>query len=228
MSLREDFEPLRPAAFFQIGFNGRRLHSAHPFKEIKEESFRIPSSAQMLQEKSFADLHMGFNEQGLYFLCQVNQPFQDQFYPDVQRGDSLELFIDTRDLKSASYNHKFCHHFIFLPKETEGVHAYEATRFRSDDMHDLCDPQDLKVETDFSSQSYSLKIFIPAQCLYGYDPKECDRLGFNYRVNRCGGPAQHFSVSSEEFSIEQQPSLWSKVYLTDGNSPTPKPSRSRR
>lgn len=228
MSLREDFEPLKPAAFFQIGFDCRRLQSDHPFKELKEEAFLVPSSSQLLQEKAFADLHMGYSEKGLYFLCQIHQPFVDQFYPDIQRGDSLELFIDTRDLKTASYNHKFCHHFIFLPKKNEGIQAYEATRFRSDDMHELCDPQDLKVETDFSHQSYSFKIFIPAQCLYGYDPKECDRLGLNYRVNRSGGPSQHFSVSSEEFSIEQQPSLWSSIHLSDGNSPSPKPPRSRR
>lgn len=228
MTLREDFEPLRPAAFFQVGFNCQRLQTDHPFKELKEDAFLIPSSAQLLQEKTFAVLHMGFSDNGLYFLCHIQQPFVDQFYPDIQRGDSLELFIDTRDLKTASYNHKFCHHFIFLPKQTEGMQAFETTRFRSDDMHDLCDPQELKVDTDFSHQSYSLKIFIPTQCLYGYDPKECDRLGFNYRVNRSGGPPQHLSATSEEFSIEQQPSLWSSVHLSNGNSPSPKPSRSRR
>lgn len=58
-----------------------------------------------------------------------------------------------------------------------------------------------------------MKIFIPSQCLYGYDPKQFDRLGFTYRINRAGGQPQHFSVISQEYQIDQQPSLWGSIKL---------------
>jgi hypothetical protein len=59
-----------------------------------------------------------------------------------------------------------------------------------------------------------MKIFIPSQALYGYDVKQFDRLGFTYRINRTGGKPQHFSVNSQDYQIEQQPSLWSSISLT--------------
>ena len=58
-----------------------------------------------------------------------------------------------------------------------------------------------------------LQIFIPAECLHGYDPEQFDRLGFSYRINRYALPPQHFSVVTKEYQIEQQPSLWSHMRL---------------
>lgn len=156
---------------------------------------------------------MGWNSEGLYFACEVSTPFQDVFYPEVSRGDSLELFLDTRDVKTSGYNTKFCHHFFFLPQEINSIKAGEITRFRTEDAHDLCDPKELQLHSALLKNGYSLKIFIPSQCLYGYDPEQFNRFGFTYRVNRLGGKPQHFAAVTDEFAIEQQPSLWSSVAL---------------
>lgn len=63
------------------------------------------------------------------------------------------------------------------------------------------------------TSSYTLNIFIPNHCLYGYDPAQFGRLGFTYRVNQSEGFAQHFSVVSEDYQIDQQPSLWGTLRL---------------
>ena len=214
-------------------------------------------------------------EEGIELQVVVNQPVQECFYPDVSRGDGIELFFDTRDVKTSGYNTRFCHHFFFLPEAVDGHQAGELTRFRTEDVHDLCDPNELKIKSreaiaklpaaqnrpfdascrgggsstppsmseppphepakpvlargvkiiDFSlaasfattsqtsSRGYSLQIFIPSQCLYGYDPDQFDRMGFSYRLNRYRGDPQHFSAVTDEYQIEQQPSLWSSVQL---------------
>lgn len=209
----DDFIPLNPINFFQIGFDCKSIDAKSWSTKIEKAEFKVPDTSELSVEESFADVHMGWNADGLYFSVFLHVPFQQANYPNYDRGDSVELFIDTRDVKTSGFNTRFCHHFFFLPADVDGVQAAEVTRFRTEDVHELCDPKELKVLTDFSKKSYLIKIFIPSQCLYGYDPEQFDRLGFTYRINRHGGSSQHFSVSSLEYPIEQQPSLWSSVRL---------------
>lgn len=224
----DSFTPFRPASFFELGFDCQKVKSKHPFEELEDQGHAVPDTSFLLGEEPFAVLHMGWSEEGLYFLCNVDQPFKDVFYPQIERGDALELFIDTRDIKTTSFPTKFCHHFFFLPKPYQTIQAQEITKFRSDDRHDFCDAAELKVQAHFEKDRYQMKIFIPTQCLYGYDPHECDRLGFAYRLNRAQGAAQNFCASPEEFAIEQQPSLWGRVKLVDANSSLRKTKESKR
>lgn len=173
----------------------------------------LPNTSHLCHEYAFAKVAMGWNEAGLAFQIQVDQPLVKANFPDLQRGDSVELFIDTRDLKSAGFNTRFCHHFYFLPEPVGEQLCGEITHFRTEDCHPLCDPHLLQCETYSGKKDYKLKIFIPAQCLYGYDSKQFDRVGFTYRINRMGGKPQHFSVVSQDYQIEQQPSLWSSIRL---------------
>lgn len=177
------------------------------------EKYKLPDTSSLCQEESFADVAMGWSPEGLAFYVQFQTSFQQVVYPRYTFGDSVELFVDTRDLKSAGFNTRFCHHFCFLPESIEGFRAAEVTRFRTEDAHPLCDPTLLQVETALKKSSYDMKIFIPADCLYGYDPEQFDRLGFTYRINRYGKPPQHFCVVSSEYQIDQLPALWGSVRL---------------
>ena len=118
--------------------------------------------------------------------------------------------------------------FFFLPQAVEGIQAGEITRFRTDDGHELCDPGELHLKSEITKLKYILKIFIPSNCLNGYDPGECNHLGFSYRVNRYGGMPQHFSVVSDEFAFEQQPALWSRADLIHENTTIRKSSKKKR
>lgn len=207
--LSDDSPSFTPINFFATRFECPFLP---PGKELSSSSL-LPSTAQLLSEEAFANVQMGWNQTGIFLSIHVHKPLEKSFYPSLDRGDAVELFIDTRDLKSAGFNTRFCHHFFFLPETVDGKNAGEITRFRTEDSHPLCDPNDLTVKCFKKKHEYILNIFLPAHCLVGYDPDQFDRLGFTYKIHRVGGDPQHFSVSSSEYAIDQQPSLWSSVKL---------------
>lgn len=210
----EDFAALTPINFFQIVCDCYSVEAGFPKLTAKNfHKYLLPDLSNLCSEKPFAEIAMGWNQEGLEIYASVSQPCRKTHYPEVMRGDSLELCIDTRDVKTAGFNTRFCHHFFFLPEAFEGHIAGEVTRFRTEDTHPLCDPEELKVKSQVKKDSYIMQIFIPAHCLHGYDPEQFDRMGFTYRINRTGGPPQHFSVVTEDYQIEQQPSLWSSVRL---------------
>lgn len=210
----EDFVPLSPVNFFQIQAECYRVDKGFPgLQGALLRKHMLPDMSALCADYPFAQVALGWNVEGIEAHVQVNQPCQRSSFPDVTRGDSVELFFDTRDVKTASFNTRFCHHFYFLPEAIEGHLAGEITRFRTEDVHELCDPNELRVKATFKNSSYTMQIFIPSQCLYGYDPDQFDRLGFTYRINRPNSSAQHFSVVSDEYQVDQQPSLWSSLRL---------------
>lgn len=206
----EESFSLSPINFFQI-----QVDCHQTAQDVQHKKYLLPNTSQISAEEHFAKVSMGWNKQGLEFYVEVSEPFQQSYYPDITKGDSVELMIDTRDVKTSGYNTRFCHHFFFLPEPLEGVQAGELTRFRTEDKHELCDPSELTVKSVIKSDKYFLKISIPTQCLVGYDPDQFKRLGFTYRINRYHGDPQHFSVVTADYQIEQQPSLWSSLNLID-------------
>jgi hypothetical protein len=198
----ENAVPLTPIGFIQLQMECRYLppNKFPSFTKKNKDKYLLPNTSSLCAE-------------GLELLTQINTAITNVIYPEVTKGDSVEIFIDTRDVKTSGFNTKFCHHFFFLPEAIEGQMAGEVTRFRTEDAHELCNPKDLQVEMKSGWRSYSLNIFIPSHCLHGYDPEQYNRLGFSYRVNRAGGKPQHFSVVTGEYQVEQQPSLWSSLRL---------------
>lgn len=175
--------------------------------------YLLPDTSDLCNDSPFASIGIGWGAEGIAAEIDVRQAFNQAVYPNPQQGDSIELFIDTRDLKSTGFNTRFCHHFCFLPEEVDGFLAGEITHFRTEDAHDLCDPSLLQVKAFFKKSAYSLQIFIPSECLHSYDPDQFDRLGFTYRINRFGQPPQHFNIISTEYQIDQHPALWSSLRL---------------
>lgn len=210
----EEFPGLAPINFMQVSCNCKKLTgSSLPQSKTKEgKHYLLPRSSALCHEEAFADVALGWSKEGIAAQVIVHQPCRRTLFPELQKGDSVEFFIDTRDVKTSGYNTRFCHHFYFLPEAMEGHRAGELTRFRTEDAHPHCDPAALEVKTATHAGSYEMHIFIPAECLFGYDPDQFDRMGFSYRINRPDGPSQHFSVKTEEFKrIEEQPSLWSSM-----------------
>jgi len=204
-----DFPGLNPQAFFGMRaelyrlLKGGKLGAKH----------RLPTTGDMCGEELFAEVSAGWDAGGIVLQVVVNSPCLQTVYPKVSRGDAIELFFDTRNVKTSGFNTRFCHHFFFLPKPVDGVSAGEITVFRSDDAHELCDEKKLSVKSFLKKSSYTMDIAIPASCLVGYDPTQFQQLGFSYRISRAYGAPQHFSASSEEYDIGQQPSLWASMTL---------------
>jgi len=200
---------LFPETFFASSVKGYKAEQLPTGRGKKK--FQLPDTSLILGEDKFADVYFFWNEGGIGILCEVQIPFTDCLYPKFQEGDCLELFIDTRDLKEAGVIHRFCHHFLFLPIEVQGVRALEITHFRGEDKHPLADPSLFLVESNFEKKSYQLSVYIPKEALFGFDPTTIPKLGFSYRLRRGRSSPQHFPTSF----IEQFPSLWSTIFLKD-------------
>lgn len=215
MAFAEEFAPLTPVNFFQISGECLALPKGS-FPVLTKQNYKkylLPDTSMLCSEEPFGEVAMGWQPEGLEIYVRLDVPFVQAYYPEVARGDSVEIFIDTRDVKTASFNTRFCHHFFFLAEGIEGHFAGEITRFRTEDVHELCNPKELKVKSVCQASAHALSIFIPSHCLNGYDPEQFSRLGFSYRLNRAQGFPQHFSVVTDDYQIDQQPSLWASLKL---------------
>ncbi|OJU81766.1 MAG: hypothetical protein BGO10_07725 [Chlamydia sp. 32-24] len=214
----DDLFSLKPASFFQMSADCKHIEigPSHPFPQISKQTkkrYLLPDTSGLCGEQKFADVYIAWNQEGIELLLEVSQPLEKVIYPDFSKGDSFEVMVDTRDVKTSGYNTKFCHHFVFLPEPIEGKQGMEITRFRQEDSHELCSPDDLLVQANLASKKYSLSVFIPTHCLHGFDPQNFGFIGFTYRVNRFQDLPQHFSAVSKDYQIEQQPSLWASLKL---------------
>ncbi len=213
----DNIAPLTPVNFFQLQFDCRYLplqaKKLFGLQLSNYTKYLLPDTSALTHEDYFAEVALGWNEEGLEIFALINEPFQKSTYPNLERGDGLEVCIDTRNIKTSGYNTRFCHHFFCLAEPLDDQQAGEITKFRTEDTHPLCDKDDLKVLRNLKKNSYTLQLLVPAHCLFGYDPEQVGMLGFTYRINRAGGDSQHFSVSSGDFQFQQQPSLWANLRL---------------
>jgi len=181
---------------------------------LEKEMTPLPDMAEYLGEESFAEVSALWSDIGLKLCVSVEVPFEGCFFPDVEKGDGLELFIDTRGVEDALVIHKYCHHFIFLPKEIDGISGAEVTSFRGEDRHAPADPGNFEVKSTFYKKEYTMEIVIPEICLFGYDDRGEDPwIGFAFRLHRTGGKPMHFPQSSIDLKIEAHPALWAKMQL---------------
>lgn len=200
-SLSIDDIYLAPVNFFSMELECLLVND----QELKKQHL-LSSTAELCDEDALADVYLGWEPNGLRAKVVIHaQKESGRKESDIP---SIEFFIDTRDLKSAGFNTRFCHHFLFT---SEG--GREVTRFRTEDAHPLCDPSELVVSHEAKSKNQIFHIFIPSQCLYGYDPELLNRLGFTYRIVGSKETSQHFSVLSSEYQIDQNPALWSTLLL---------------
>jgi hypothetical protein len=215
VELFENAPPLLPLEFFSLSCAIQ--HSAFSRQDPSSRAMRskhlVPDTAELLGEEKFAEVALAWNAEGLCIEVFVDKPFEEANFPLYSKGDAIELFFDTRDLKTVGFATRFCHQFVILPQAVQDIQALETTHFRTEDTHPLCDGSEIDVQTQFHDNSYSVRILIPAHCLHGYDPKSYDRIGFTYRIHRTGGAPQHFAVSSEHFAIEQAPKSWASVTM---------------
>lgn len=205
----EEFVPVNPAHFFA-------LTATCQYHNPKKRSL-LPNLSFFYDEAPFAEISLQWSEKGLYAFVTSSIALSKTAFPDFRSGDSIEFFIDTRDVKTAGFLTRYCHHFCFLPESfeenSEIIQAREITRFRGEESHPLAEPSLFWVETEKSRRGYRTQIFIPKEALFGYDPLQFDRMGFTYRINSFSHEPQVFSVPANEVMIEASPSHWASLKL---------------
>ena len=202
MDLR-DFPAILPLHFFDVE------------QEIKKGSklSLIEGYSEYLDEESFSELSIAVSVEGIYLNLKVLKPFEKAFFPEIEKGDGFEFFIDTRAIPDASIIHKYCHHFVFLPKEVDGILGAEVTRFKTNDKRELASKENLKVSTQFTKNGYSMEVFIPDQALFGYDLAEYSTLKMADIVHRGSYKPNHFPKSNNDFNLKDHPSLWATLFI---------------
>jgi hypothetical protein len=190
--------PLFPIDFFALSWTLPYYNAA---KSLPKQAL-LPNFCELMSEKAFAEVRMAYNEEGIAVHVLLKK--------GVEEGDSVELFFDTRHVRTLS---RFTHHFLIEPDRDENISCREVTRFRSEETRALCDPAEVSVEGKFLKQSYEMRIFLPSHVLHGYDPQLFNQMGFTYRISRHGKESQHFALSSKEYSLPRQVSLWATLKL---------------
>lgn len=207
-ALLEIMDSIFPADFFEC--SAKVPYAKDKIDAIKTASL-LPDVSSLLDEESFSSISLAWNEEFLMGFLKVEKPFESSSFPDYEKGDALEIFIDTRDNKKAGFASRYSHQFVFLAGTVDGVVAQEITRFRSEDSHVLCDPTLIGLEMRLEKKGYSLFFTLPKEVLHGYDPLQFSRIGFSYRVHRYKDKPMHFPFSSKSFDPLQNPSLWASL-----------------
>ncbi len=210
----ENATPLHPVHLFEPRVECHYL----PKKEkILSEKYLLPDFAFLHEGRPFASVYFGWNEEGITVQVRLKGEFNRAVYPDYLFGDAIELFIDTRDLKTSSGVTRFCHHFFFLPEavevEDEKVYAKEITHFRGEDRHDLASQILLHMDRQVKFRETIVTLRIAREALHGYDPAEYRKIGFTYRISRSGKSTQLFAVDDRDFAIEDHPNFWASLDL---------------
>lgn len=174
------------------------------FKGKFEKRHFLPKLSELMGGEDFAEVAAAWNELGLHFLVQVDA--------SMHESNSVEIFVDTKNLKTAKTTHRFQHRFMFYPERHEGIQAKEATLFRTEDRHVLAHPDDFEVKVRPTSKGYEMAIFIPEKCLTGNLPEKGGLMGFTYRINREKGASQLFGFS-EGAKFDIYPYMWPAIKL---------------
>ena len=66
----------------------------------KESFYLLPTTATFSGDGPEASVAMGWSIEGLAFTISASCSSVQCFYPEIIKGDSVELFIDTRDVKN--------------------------------------------------------------------------------------------------------------------------------
>ncbi|MBI2192509.1 MAG: hypothetical protein HYU36_11050 [Planctomycetes bacterium] len=183
--------------------------------------FLVPDLTAIEGREPFADVWMAWNEAGLYFAVRVaGKTNPITVHPaDPAGGDSFEVWLSTRDVRTVHQANRYCHQFTFLPRGGGRGGREPLVRpvpiVRAPEKGMLCDPSILQAAAQPERQGYVLEIAIPSEALHGFDPAEHPRLGFTYHVHDTHRGDQSWTVS-KDFRFQDRPSMWGTGILTRG------------
>ena len=182
-----------------------------------DETCRIPDLMGVDGQESFASFYMAWDDSGLYFALEVENKTRYRIDPrNITRGDCLELWIDTRDVKDAQRANRYCHHFYFLPggtgKDGKKPIGRQTTIDQAREQAPPCPEDSIQVGLKRLKKSYRMEIKLPASGLNGFQPREFDRLGFTYLLHDAQFGVQSWSAGPEQL-VDRDPGTWGTAEL---------------
>jgi hypothetical protein len=183
-----------------------------------EEKYRLLSFNELEGGTTWADVRGAWSSEGLAFSVVVRGKHQPLWCraSRVEDSDSVQLWIDTRDVHNIHRAGRFCHSFLFLPagggSRQEDPMALMVSINRAREQPRPVGAGQLRTRCQKRSDGYTLDVFIAAEAMTGFDPQEHPRLGFTYAVIDRELGQQTFSVGSP-LPFQEDPSLWATLEL---------------
>jgi len=183
-----------------------------------DAAYRLAGFAALENRKEPAELRAAWNASGLGFTLIVEGKKQAPWCRDsrMEDSDSLQLWIDTRNVHNVHRAGRFCHRFVSMPtgagRNLDQPVAELLPIHRAKEHPKPIPERLLRVASRVSRTGYALDIFLPAESLTGYDPAEHPRLGFFYAVSDRELGEQTLGVGSP-MPYQDDPSLWATLEL---------------
>ncbi len=182
------------------------------------EAHRIPSFGELEGKPTFADLRIAWNNKGLGISVKVKGKKQDPWCRPtrIEDSDGLNLWIDTRNTQNIHRASRFCHHFVILPlggfRDPHAPLAVLCEIPRASENPKRIKEDALQARSEKKKDGYTIRAFIPAEAMTGFDAADQRHIGFNYAVVDKELGWQTFATGNQ-FPITNDPSLWGTLDL---------------
>lgn len=188
-------------------------------KSVKlDEKYRLPFFGEFDDQNLYADVRMGWRPDGLLCTCDVTDKKKSLWCRGTQllESDSLQLWIDTRNTQNVHRATKYCHWFLFMPTGSGGAKDQPLATMlkinRSKEDPGTMNRSPISIASKVTAKGYSMKAFIPAACMNGWDTDEHRKIGFSVAVvDREFG--WQTLAAGPELPIAEDPSLWHTLEL---------------
>ncbi|MHB8900556.1 MAG: hypothetical protein ACYC6Y_17525 [Thermoguttaceae bacterium] len=180
--------------------------------------YRLVGLSELEGKAPWADVRAAWNKEGLAFSIQVTGKKTAPWcrINRIDDSDSVQLWIDTRDVHNVHRASRFCHRFVALPFGS-GARADQPFLqwmpiHRARENPNLAGEGLLAARSEKRVDGYRLDLLIPAGALTGFDPSEHPRLGFQYAVIDRELGEQTLATGSP-MPYGEDPSLWASLEL---------------
>jgi len=184
------------------------------------DQYLFPSFSAFEGQFQFADLRVGWCQDGLFLSSEVTKKQQSLWCRESQLLDSdgIQIWVDTRDTHNVHRASKFCHWIVLLPAgggvDGKKPHASMLKINRSKDDSPSINRHNIVVDSKITKEGYKISAFIPGKALNGWDTNDHRMLGFNFSVVDRELGRQTLAVGPE-LPISEDPSLWQTIELVD-------------
>jgi hypothetical protein len=177
----------------------------------------LPDLMGVEDRDPFARLLASWDDSGLYFGFEISRKKTYKIKPkEPVKGDCLELWIDTRDLKDSHRANRYCHRFYLLPggRGSDGKQpiARHTHIVGAREQSPPCPEDQIEVGLRRLKRTCQMEIKIPAAGLNGFQPREFRRIGFNYILHDAEKGQQSWTCDGDE-ERSNDPSTWGTLEL---------------
>jgi len=171
-----------------------------------------------LRDKLPYDIRIGWHETGLFFALTVSGKKQSLWCRSTQpdESDSIQICLDTRDIKDIHRASRFCHRLLFMPigggRDQSHPTAFWLPIHRAKEHPNSIDLSQIKMQSQVGADGYRLTVFLPGKILTGFEPEEYPNLGFHFVVMDREYGNNYFLVSPP-LPHDQDPSLWGTLTM---------------